>query len=150
MKYIHELDAAYRVRVKHKNLVFCQYFNFHKYGDKELALDAAVSYRKRLLIKFGMIDSLFFGRSPDLNQSATNKPCIGIYKTHTVQRGKIFYNWTARSQIDYISTKKHYSIAKYGNKRAFLLACKHRFDTVGKIVILNKKLLPCRVPNAYR
>ena len=46
-------------------------------------------------------------------------------------------------------SSKTYSIARYGNKEAFQMACKARHDSMGTLNVINMKLLPCKPSVPY-
>lgn len=148
MKYIGDYGNHWRVKIRtspdHRITI---QFNFEKYGGKQKALKAALICRQMTLKTLGVLSRLDFDKSPDLyaHNSKTN-PIIGVYQTQTSTSSF----WTTRYSLDGVEFKRHFSIAKYGNETAFLLACKTRFNYVGRLYIINRNALPC-LPNVdYR
>ncbi len=150
-KYILRVDNAWRVKIKQSKCQTTKQFNFDKYCGIKRALAEAVIWRDRVLCDWGMFEALNYEKSPDYHRGRKSQPCIGIFKSHNVQRNNIFYNWTASVQINNKANKRHFSINKYGEVMAFRMACAHRYKHSGTIVINNKRNLPSNpgVPFQY-
>ena len=123
-----------------------KHFNFIKYGGVKSALLAAVNFRDYALRKLGRLEALEFEKRPDLT-TTKSKACIGVFRSHTKQKNGRFYNWTARGGQN---GKTHFSINKYGEEQAFILACHYRYEHCGTIIIVNKKLIPCNPDVSFR
>jgi len=154
-KYISLIDGKYyRVKIR-VNLVgyVNKSFSVSKLTES-VALSEAINFRDETLVIHGLSDRLLYKVSPDLFKNNKTRPCIGVYKTHTKQsNGAIMESWTCRFskkenhflgafQREY---KKHFSINKYGYCVAFRLACALRIKHCGRLIILNKSLMPCGV-----
>lgn len=138
-KYIIRVENAWRVKIEQgDHCATTKQFNFDKYRGIKRALAKAVIWRDIVLCDWGMFESLNYKKGPDLCSTKTHA-CIGVYISNTIYRGKLFYNWTSRGQ-----PKRHYSINKYGNLKAFQAACAYRYSCFGTIIVLNKKLTPCK------
>jgi len=149
-KYIHCLDnASWRVRIRNGPEMYIKYFKFSAYDGKTKALACAIEWRDFTLEQHGLLDRLKYKKAPDLHSSNKNKAVIGVFRTHTIQRGKRFDSWTARGSLDEIECKRVFSIHIYGEKKAFLKACETRFALCGKLKIINKALLPCKIPRKF-
>ena len=152
-KYILSTDTAWRVKITirycHKTVT--KQFNFSKLGGKKRALVAAIEYRDEILKQYDLLDYLHLKKSPDLH-TQRQTACIGVYRTHNWQCNKLCHNWTMHTVINKQYVKRHFSIKKYGNKQAFLLACEARYFLAGKIIVVDKSQIPCRptVPYAIR
>lgn len=144
MKYILLIDDKYyRVKIRVNKSILNKCFYFVKYGGKKKALDAAIKWRNVLLKKFGLEDRLNYKKSPDYFRQNKTNAIIGVYKTCTDGR----YSWTAHVCN---GTKRHFSIKVYGNKEAFIMACKVRYQYHGTLRVINKKLMPCKPTVPYK
>lgn len=143
-KYIFRTPVAWRVKIKQGDWTKSKHFNFDKYGGIKLALYDAILWRDKHLEERGMLEYLGRVRSPGLSNKRRSPtyPCIGVYKADN-------RNWVTTVQIDKRSKKTSFSINKYGNKLAFLLACEARFVNNGLLIVINKKALPCKPEVPY-
>ncbi len=142
-KYITETDTNYRVRIRTNKGRIVKGYSFGKWGGKDRAFILAVQWRDKTLKKHGLMDRLKYIKSPDLFTSGSKvNPIIGVYKTYIGDRS----NWTARVHIDCKEIKRHFAVKKFGNRSAFLEACRVRFKHCGKLIVINREALPC-VPN---
>lgn len=139
-KYIEELEIAWRVKIRFGKKQITKHFNYEKLNGKDLALEAAIKWRNNELKKRNLIERLNYIKSPDFYREIEDvpHPCIGIYMT--VSKGN--WNWTARYGNE---KKKHFSIDKYGMNKAFRMACEIRYKHAGRIVVINKDFIPCKI-----
>lgn len=151
-KYIIELGDHWRVAVKTPDGRKVKCYSFNKWGGKSASFTLALKWRDEILKKYDLTDRLKYLKSPDLFTCGSKiHPIIGVYQTCSNQNTKPTFNWCANIQRDKTVTKRHFSINKYGNKTAFLMACRARFKNSGKLVVINPDVLPCKpdVPFKY-
>lgn len=146
-KYIVERSERWFVRIRTNDGRINKTFSFDKWGGKCAAFLHALTWRNQMLTKYDLWGRLDFDRSPNFfANTPKSQPIIGIYQTHTGE----FFNWCAHFQIDYLETKRHFSVNKFGDKAAFLKACEVRYNHSGKLIVINKDALPCRPKVPYR
>jgi len=150
-KYILRVDNKYwRVKVRVGQEYYNRCFAFIKYGDEETALKQAVTWRDRILKKYGLIDRLMYKKSPHRFKNHPFGPVIGVYLNYNPSTDR--WNWIARYSVNEKEVKKYFSVSKYGSHDAFRMACKTRYKHVGKLIVVQPDLMPCKptVPFVYR
>jgi len=146
-KYITERSDNWFVRIRTNEGRKVKCFSFNKWGGKCAAFLLALKWRNEMLTKYDLWERINFEKSPDIFAGAEKvQPIIGVYQTNS--SGNI--NWCAHFQINHLVTKRHFSINKYGDKTAFLKACKIRFKNSGKLIVINRDALPCRPDVPYK
>ena len=145
VKYISKTEYSWRVKIAINQKQYFEYFCFNAYGGRKKAMIAAKIWRDAFLEMHGMIDRLDYIKSPDFYTSL-DKAIIGVFKSHTTTS----VNWTARYAINGTEYKKHFSVNKYGERKAFQMACKIRHEQCGKLRLINRKLIPCLPKVPYK
>lgn len=100
-------------------------------------LESAIRWRNQQLDHFGLLDRLAYEKAPDYFKAKKQYPIIGVYKNFNHDR----VNWVA---IVGPAKKRSFSIAHYGNKKAFRFACAARYKFAGTLRIINRKAMPCK------
>lgn len=148
-KYISDCQTRWCVKIRLESGLYRRSFSFKKYGGKCKTLKIAIEYRDYILRINCMSDLLNYEKRPDMfaHETHTN-PIIGIYQNNNNGHE----NWTTNIQRNKKIKKCHFSIKKYGNKKAFLLACYIRYSVCGKLIVINKNKMPIHpdVPFMYK
>lgn len=126
-----------------------QSFTDRRYGSKDKAYKAAVNYRNEYLKQLGKLHLLgkkqakLTGRYNG-NKRQNTSGIIGVRFTDYINRnGHSIVSWDACGCIDYKHWHRSFSINKYGDKTAYLAACKARYDRQGALFLVgNVKDLP--------
>lgn len=128
-KYIVKDGNSYRVRIR---------VGLDEYVKKYfLDIGDAIAWRNKQLVKYDLLDRLAFTKAPDYFKQTKRHPIIGVYKNKATG-----INWTAK--VGPNDEKRSFSINLYGNKKAFILACRARYEYAGKLRVINRAALPCR------
>lgn len=146
-KYIIQVDKKYwRVKIRLDKETANKCFNFDKYGGKGEAQIAAILWRNKVLKKHDLLDRLNYEKSPNFFHNYGTNPIIGVALNYNYQCNKYVYNWTVRYSNNGKEYKKHFSVNKYGTEKAFKKACEVRFKYCGKLRVLKKEDMPCKLP----
>lgn len=159
MRYIspwkHQGSVGFYVRVPNGNKLLQKLFNKNKYGGINKAKQAAMTWRDKILKQnkqLGLLDAYHLRRVPGKNYSnVTNRAAaIGVFLDVSEKgNGEIYYGWTARYMKDGKQRNKYFSVNKYGDDKAFKMACLIRFENCGILYVHDKNFLPCKPPVPY-
>lgn len=123
------------------------------YGSRINALNQAIRYRNKLLMELEIENRLNFRarvQEPHRSNTKNSSGVIGITLGKTCRRDNVFYDWRACWNEDGKQHIKSFGLIKYGNCKAFRLACKTRYEKAGRLYIYKNKKLPCRLPSGVR
>ena len=143
-KYILNCDNYWYVKIRIGDKYERKIFNFTKYHGKRRALKKALEYRDNILKKYGLFNRLKYKKAPDKFRQKKELAVIGVYLTNHLNHNgtKTLYNWTVRYSINEKEVKRHFSVFKYGFKKAFQMACQLRYANSGELIIIDKDLCP--------
>lgn len=123
-------------------------FSDSKYGGKRRALNAAKKFRDekyKSLKKEELLNNKL--KRIVRRHSRNTSGIIGVRNSYTIRGNYIYEEWTAFGYKDGKHWRKAYSINKYGDKGAFILACRARHRKQGTLqIVVRLKDLPYR-PN---
>lgn len=120
--------AGWNFRLRHAGRIESKFFSDRSYGGKENTLAVARMYRDARLNQLGPKDSMrHVGKSNSRNSSGI----VGVSRTIIMINGRSYACWSAQWPL---SAGRHcirrFSVLKFGEEKARLLAIKARKDGV--------------------
>jgi len=114
-------------------------FSDSKYGGKRKALLAAKKFRNAKYKSLGLEELLDKRIKTKVRRHSKNTSgIIGVRRNSYKRDNKIYEEWTAHGCKNYEPWRKAFSIDKYGERGAFILACRTRYKKQGNIQIVCK------------
>ena len=154
-KYIHLIDSynskCWRVGIwalRDHPIDAQVYFTFKTHGGKRKAFKAAQLWRNKRLNSLGL-SSLLKPKHIVQNQrtrhSGNRSGVIGVgitFSYSSPDKVPRHPSWTARYMKHGKQITRGYSIGKYGNEQAFMMACLMRSFKVGELSVVDTSVLP--------
>ena len=114
-----EPNKCWLARISRRRWKYSQYFWDSRCGGKEAALEQAKAWYQQMLAK--LPDPI---SSMDRLSVRNRSGVVGVYRAvNIVERmaGKRYYHWVGRWDQD--TGGKRFAVIKYGDEKAFVLAC---------------------------
>lgn len=124
------------------------YFSFKQHGGKLKAFKAAKVWRNKRLNSLGLSGELNIksnNKNPRLHNLHNSSGVTGVglcYSWSNPEKEPRHPCWSARYQIDGKQRSKAYSIMKYGEDKAFMMACLMRSFKTGELSVVDVKAMP--------
>ena len=156
MKYITKFDYAhtrgYQVRLPDLNAGYLVPYadhivsRFFAKGKKpwNAVLVEAIAWRDDFLKKHNKLDLLENEyKHPNTRSPRNTSGVIGVERTKSVKMYGVYEAYTAKFMRDGKQVNRSFSINRYGECGAFLLACNKRFEHSGLLIITDLEAIPC-------
>ena len=121
------------------------YYSKSKYKTWKAARQAAINKRDAYLKDnnaLSFLDSIQ-QQKPRQHYFSNSSGVIGVAKVVSCKNGVEYYHYRAAFTINGKQYKKAFSINKYTECGAFIMACRVRFQYCGTLSIVDKDKLPC-------
>jgi len=116
-----------------------KFFSDSKYSGKRKALLAAKKFRNAKYKSLGQGDLLDRKIKIKVRRHSKNTSgIIGVRRSSYKRDNKIYEEWAAHGCKNYELWRKAFSIAKHGERGAFILACRSRYEKQGTLQIVCK------------
>lgn len=121
---------GWQVRIQRRGQIYSRFFADKAHGDAQIALKFALSFRDDLLAKL---------TAPPKDSAPTRSPSrrntsgvVGVSQVTVIRGNQTYTFWQATwSPERGKRSRVKFSILRYGNRRAFQLACAARKKAVG-------------------
>jgi len=145
LKYIQKYGKRYRVSLVFEGKTLQKSFYFSTNGGKNASLKLAIKWRNNELGKHGLLARLDARQWQErINQ---NNPSVVIGVFRMLLKDQAY--WVGHFSINGRQIKEVFSTEKFGEKGAFQLACKKRYQQRGTLRVINVGLCPCKPDSPY-
>lgn len=159
-KYITRIDAnnthGYQVRICYQssNITHSKMFSDNPYGGKRKALKAAIQFRDQIAKDLDIEHLLSIPHAsrkqiPRRSYKTNSSGIIGVNFIRDYKDNYENYYYAVKYQENKKQRSICFSIKRYGEKEAFKLACKIRYEHAGKLYIYKNFKFPCKIPVPY-